>query len=508
MREKYGIIDIGSNTIRLVIYERNKSGRLREIENVKAAARLRNYLNEEQILTDKGIAVLLDTLRSFQDITRHHQLESVKCVATAAIRQAKNQEEIIQLVEKHTDFHIRVLSGYEEAYYGFLAVVNSTPMTQAVTIDIGGGSTEITYFKNRELIDTFSFPFGALSLKQTFVTGNVPTPEELQRLSSYLFEQFQSLPWLCRKQVPMIAMGGSARNIVQIHQFMKNYPIAGVHQYEMNRKDLLEVRHMLISLSFEEIQMLEGLSKDRADIIIPALEVFNVLYEVTDASSFVLCRKGLRDGIFYEELIKPLGTPIFPSVLHESFFQLAQDYDIHLDHVHHVKQLVIQLVEQIRLLHLYPLTDEDLRHLLRAAQVYYLGKYIDEESSSQHTFYILANRTIDGLMHKERVILALIASYKNKTIFKQYIAPFQHWFTKDEQKKIRLLGALLKIVYSLNGTKRKIVRTVKLSQHKGTIIMDIFCCGDFRAEEYQAEKNKNHLEKALKHSIELRFHRL
>jgi exopolyphosphatase / guanosine-5'-triphosphate,3'-diphosphate pyrophosphatase len=119
MREKYGIIDIGTNTIRLVIFERNKSGRLREIENVKAAARLRNYLNEEQILTDKGIEVLLDTLRSFQDITRHHQLESVKCVATAAIRQAKNQEEIIQLVEKHTDFHIRVLSGYEEAYYGF-----------------------------------------------------------------------------------------------------------------------------------------------------------------------------------------------------------------------------------------------------------------------------------------------------------------------------------------------------------------------------------------------------
>jgi exopolyphosphatase / guanosine-5'-triphosphate,3'-diphosphate pyrophosphatase len=508
MKEKYGIIDIGSNTIRLVIYERNKSGRLREIENVKAAARLRNYLNKEQILTDKGIAILLDTLRSFQDITRHHQLESVKCVATAAIRQAINQKEIIHLVKKHTDFRIRVLSGYEEAYYGFLAAVNSTPITEAVTIDIGGGSTELTYYKDRQLVDTYSFSFGALSLKHTFVSENVPTSEELHRLSFYLVEQFQSLSWLGDKRVPIIAMGGSARNVVQIHQLMKNYPLAGVHQYEMNRKDFLEVRNLLTSLTFEEIQMLEGLSKDRADTIIPALEVFNVLYEATDATSFVLCRKGLRDGIFYEELLHPFGTPIFPSVLHESFFQLSQDYDIHLDHVQHVKQLVIQLVEQIRLLQLYPLTDEDLRNLIRAAHVYYLGKYIDEESSSQHTFYILANRTIDGLMHKERVILALIASYKNKTVFKQYIAPFQHWFTKEEQKKIRFLGALLKFVYSLNGTKRKVVRTIKLTQNKGSIIMDIFCCGDFRAEKYQTEKNKKHFEKVLKQCIELRFHRL
>jgi exopolyphosphatase / guanosine-5'-triphosphate,3'-diphosphate pyrophosphatase len=123
MKEKYGIIDIGSNTMRLVIYERNKSGRLKEVENVKAVARLRNYLTEDNVLTEEGIRVLLETLLSFQDITRHHQIQHVKCVATATIPQAKNQEDI----EETMDFPIRVLSEYEEAYYGFLAVVNSPP---------------------------------------------------------------------------------------------------------------------------------------------------------------------------------------------------------------------------------------------------------------------------------------------------------------------------------------------------------------------------------------------
>lgn len=505
MKEKYGIIDIGSNTIRLVIYERQKSGRLREIENVKVVARLRNYLTDEHILTDEGVSLLLNTLRSFQEITRHHRLDRVKCVATATIRQAKNQKEIVDLVEANTDFRIRVLTGEEEAYYGFLAVVNSTMITEAVTVDIGGGSTEVTYYKDRQLLESHSFPFGALSLKQAFVSDNVPTTEELARLSVYLAEQLQSLPWLLGKKVPIVAMGGSARNVVQVHQLMKQYPLAGVHQYVMKRKHLLEVRKLLTSLPFEEIQKLEGLSKDRADLIIPALEVFRVLYEIVDATSFVLSRKGLRDGIFYEELIQPFGTRVFPNVLQESFFELAQDYDIRLDDVQHVNHLIAQLVKQIRSLQLYSLTDEDVRDMKRAAHVFYLGQYIDEEASSQHTFYILANRTIDGLMHKDRVKLALIASYKNKPLFKQYIAPFGDWFTKEEQKHIRVLGALVKFAYSLNDTKRKIVKQIKLSEQNGAMIMDIYCDGDFRAEEYQAEKNKKHVEKIFKRPIELRF---
>ncbi|GGJ74714.1 exopolyphosphatase/guanosine-5'-triphosphate,3'-diphosphate pyrophosphatase [Anoxybacillus voinovskiensis] len=505
MKEKYGIIDIGSNTIRLVIYERQKSGRLREMENVKAVARLRNYLTDEHILTEEGIFLLLDTLRSFQEITRHHQLERVICVATATIRQAKNKQEIIELVEKNTDFRMRVLTGEEEAYYGFLAVVNSTAITEAITVDIGGGSTEVTYYKDRELLESYSFPFGALSLRQAFVAGNVPTEEELKRLSVYLTEQFQSLPWLVEKKVPLVAMGGSARNIVQIHQLMKQYPLAGVHQYEMKRKHLLDVRKLLTSLSFEELQKLEGLSKDRADLIIPALEVFCALYDAVDASSFVLSRKGLRDGIFYEELIQPFGTRLFPNVLQESFYELAQDYDIRLDDVQHVNQLLAQLVAQIRQLELYPITEEDVRDMKQAAHVFYLGQYIDEEASSQHTFYLLANRTIDGLMHKDRVKLALIASYKNKPLFKQYIAPFSDWFSKDEQRRMRFIGALVKFAHSLNDTKRKIVQHIALTKQPEAIVMDITCTGDFRAEEYQAEKNKKQLEKLWKQPIELRF---
>lgn len=236
LKQQYAIIDIGSNTMRLVIYEKQNGGFYKEIENTKVVARLRNYL-VDGVLIEEGIEVLLQTLFQFQESTRFHQLHHVLCVATATIRQAENQESIKKLVEGQTDFTLRVLSEYEEARYGYLAVMNSTSFSEGITVDIGGGSTEVTYFRNREILEYHSFPFGALSLKQ-FIKEDIPTEEELEKIRTYLEYQFRTLPWLIDKKLPLIAIGGSARNLVKIHQNLICYPIAGVHLYKMKEEDI------------------------------------------------------------------------------------------------------------------------------------------------------------------------------------------------------------------------------------------------------------------------------
>lgn len=104
MTYKHGLIDIGSNTIRLVIYEYKKGRGFKQIENVKVAARIRNYLDKEGVLTAKGIHTLLDTLKTFGVITKHYQLLRVTCVATATIRQATNAKEVLALVKKKRAF--------------------------------------------------------------------------------------------------------------------------------------------------------------------------------------------------------------------------------------------------------------------------------------------------------------------------------------------------------------------------------------------------------------------
>ena len=506
-QEKYAIIDIGSNTIRLVIYTRDKSGRFTESENVKAVARLRNYLNADNILESEGIDILVKTLKSFQEVTRHHQLKDIKCVATAAVRQAENQDEIMAAVQKETDFTIRILSEFEEANYGYLAVVNSTPFNSGITVDIGGGSTEITYFNNRQLIYFYSFPFGALSLKQQFIQGDTPTKGELRELRSFLKEQFSQLEWLADKRLPLIGIGGSARNMAQIHQEHIEYPLSGVHQYMMSKDDVEEINDLMKSMEFSELQRLEGLSKDRADIIIPAVEVFRYLMELIDTEKFALSRKGLRDGVFYEETTKAFDLAVFPNVVEESFHELAIDYDINLTHAFNVSNSALLISKELEEVGLLSLEEQDYKRLKLSSALYNLGSYIDSESSHQHTFYLLSNRTIDGLLHKERVIVALMASFKNKEIFKRNIALYEEWFEKDELAKYSLLGAIIKLAYSLNATKRDIVETIELEEEGDTLIFSVQCREDWKPEHYQVEKQKKHLEKQLKKTIDFKFYK-
>lgn len=501
----FAIIDIGSNTMRLVIYLQEKAGRLREVENVKAVARLRNHLDKQDNLTQEGLNILIDTLRSFNDVVKTYDLKDLVCVATATIRQAKNQMIIEQTVREQTGFLIRILSELEEAYYGYLAVVNSTSISEGVTVDIGGGSTEVTYFKDRQLVESFSFPFGALTLKE-FYKSDIPTREEIGRLRNYLYIQFGTLPWLKHKAIPLIGIGGSARNLVQIDQNMKNYPLAGLHQYKMMLQDINHISNYLTGLTPEKLQKVEGLSNDRADIILPAIEVFRCLYETMHADCFVLSRKGLRDGVFYQQLSQNFDSNIFPNVLEDSIQELINDYDLNPKQIIHVQSLTRKIFHFFKEQKVIDLTDEDWLLLKRASYVFNLGKYIDSESSSQHTFYLLANRTIDGLLHVDRLKLALVASFKNKTVFKQYAHPYKNWFSKEDKKKIRMLGALLKFVYCLDATKRQVVQDCEWKQLDNDVMeLVIYCNQDWMPEKYQTEKQKKHLEKSLKQTIKLTF---
>ncbi len=175
---KTAIIDIGSNTIRLVLYLYDKEEGLRELGNIKTVARLRTYLQPSGEMSEEGIQVLTETLLTFKAMLDDFEVTDVKAAATAAIRQATNRAEIIDRMKAITGIQIDLLSEEEEAYFGFVAVAHSMGTKSAVTIDIGGGSTEITLFENKELQKSYSFPFGTVSLKQRFVKGDIINSSE------------------------------------------------------------------------------------------------------------------------------------------------------------------------------------------------------------------------------------------------------------------------------------------------------------------------------------------
>lgn len=503
---KTAIIDIGSNTIRLVMYKYDKNEGLHEFGNIKTVARLRTHLLPNGEMAEEGIRLLSETLASFKQILNDYDVTDIQAAATAAIRQATNNEEIVERMKAETGIEIDILSEEEEAYFGFLAVVNSMDTNSAVTIDIGGGSTEITLFINKKLQKTYSFPFGTVSLKQRFVNGSIINKDERKALQAYVKERFDKLAWIRQINLPIIAIGGSARNVAQVHQQQIEYPISGVHQYRMHKDDLDDLKRELGIMSFEQLKQLDGLSSDRADTIVIALEVFTSLMDVVDTKSFQLSKKGLREGLIINHVLQgdAKGFDKY-NVFEENARRFAFEYGRSEEEVNTLTILSEQLYRECCRLALFTFDEEHLQLIQKAAKVFAIGEYIELDSASQHTFYLLANQSIAGMNHTNRVKLALLASYKNKEYFRRFSMPFLSWFTREELKELRDFGALLKFVYALNVSKRNVVKQLSLQMNDDAVHMYIFVRDSAVAEIYEAERTKKHLERMLKRVVQIHF---
>ena len=168
MEERIGLIDIGSNTIRLVIFGYNKKTGLNEILNIKTPARLSQYLTKSNEMNDEGIHVLKETLSSFRKVADKFNVDALYPIATAAIRQSKNREAIIKEIKQDIHIEIQIVPEEDEAFYGYYAITHTTDIENGISVDIGGGSTEVTLFKDKQLKESHSFPFGVVSLKRQF----------------------------------------------------------------------------------------------------------------------------------------------------------------------------------------------------------------------------------------------------------------------------------------------------------------------------------------------------
>ncbi|MCO7176351.1 Ppx/GppA family phosphatase [Sporolactobacillus kofuensis] len=507
--QKHAMIDIGSNSIRLVIIGVDKDYFSKELLNFKAVARLSNYIDEHDLLSKEGVSVLLTVLRRFKSIIEREQhVCFVDAFATAAMRKAKNREQVLKRVYEETGVKVRLLPGLKEAYYGFFAVINSTYVENGLTIDIGGGSTEVTLFKNRQLVHSHSFSFGAVTLYQTFYKDGDPNAGE--RLEAYIRNAFFAYDWLRGNALPVIGIGGTARNLARIDQLQEHYPMVGLHQYTMPSERLNELTKKLASTKLEERERMDGLSKDRSDIILPASAVINLLVKMNQGNCFMLSGEGLREGVFYEWILKQRHEERIPYVLNESMRQLRRNFNLDSRHTAYVKTLAFQILDGILNLLSGKYSEDRIAWLLsHSADLAYLGEFVNNESSSAQTFYLLTNININGISHDNRLAVAFIASFKNKSKMIDFAKPFQQMVTKDDLKLYEILGAVLRLAHDFDRTKLHVVDrlSVKMTKKK-SLQINAYYHDDAYFEEQAAQRHKKHLERALKTTISVQFKRV
>ncbi|MCU5746945.1 exopolyphosphatase [Staphylococcus sp. SQ8-PEA] len=505
--KRLGLIDIGSNTIRFVIFEADSQLGLNDILNIKIPARLSQYLNDHNQLEQQGIDILEETLENFQDIANRFNIDDLHPIATAALRQAKNNKDIIKQIQKNLDLTIKIISEDDEAYYGYYAIIHTTEIRDGIAIDIGGGSTEVTLFKDKRRVHSHSFPFGAVTLQRQYFDHQDPSDKEsIKALQHFLKKQFHQLSWLSDVQVPLVGIGGSARNIARIHQAKHAYPISGVHNYTMDHRALEEVYHLLTHSKRKELKDLDGLSRDRVDLITPAATVFTSLFSHMKATQFTFSRKGLREG-YIMHLINNTYAEDFDAnhVSSRALHNLAQEYEIEPQSAEHRVELCKQLLDQLCALQFLEISSKDRWLFLKGAYLYYLGRFIDSDSSSPHTYYLIANTNIDGLTHEERLRLALLASFKNKTLLKFY-SKQTNWLDNETVQLLLKLGGIIKFSNALNISHTDRIQNVELTRTKhDDYQLNVYCDDKPVVEYYYSEQQKKHIEKILKSNLIINF---
>ncbi len=445
--KRIGILDIGSNSMRLSIIAQMDNGGYYVIDEQKATPRLANYVNDH-ILAPEGIQKLIDHLREFRGICQAFDVNEVIAVGTAALRKAKNRDQIIDLVASTTGFMIDVITGSDEALFGVSAVKHTMDLQDAYLIDIGGASTEITLIKNGTIIASHSFGVGAVTA-HAVLQANPQAIDQLFLAKDFLFDS---------PQIELIGIGGTIRNIARIHQAHTHYPLSITHNYTMDHGQVREIVHWLSLLPIQRLRKTEGLSKDRVDLIVPGGQILLSAMTATKTSQLRISGRGLRDGAFYTRVLgEPDGPRFGTTVLESSVINTLRRFSTSENHATHVTKLASLLYQAAIYSQILPIGYE--RVLYASAMLHRIGIQVSYYSYDLHTFYLIFSSSINGLSHKEIVMTAAISSYKSRRRMMQLCQPYQSLFQDGDFLIASQLGTLVRLAESLDRRHEKRIHT-------------------------------------------------
>ena len=451
---RIGIIDIGSNSIRLVIYDTTPEGGYKIIKECKSSARLSEKITKEGRLEQEDMKSVVPVLLQFKEVCQAFGVEKVRAGATAAIRNAANSEEIITYLSEASSIPIEIISGHQEAYFGFLGVINAFDVKDGFVIDIGGGSTEITLFRGRRYEQSISFPFGAVNTNVMFGLGGNWNGDQVRKLQAYVTGRLVEHDWLnTGTGLPLYGLGGTLRSLGKLDQKQREYSLPNSHGYTLSGETIDRFMSILPEMTYEKRKDLEGLSKSRGDIIVSGLIIFQTVYQYIGASSAIISGEGLREGMLHD-LLEP-EVPVRESALEYSLGTILS-FDIHASkrHLDHICKLAHSLFSSVKS---GDHTDEQEMLIYVAIMLHRTGSNINYYQSKRHTRYWLMNSPIRGLTHRQLILCAMIASYSTKSRKQKLSTPHKDILLASDEEWIHKLGALVQLSIALDGSETGIV---------------------------------------------------
>ncbi|WP_281164688.1 Ppx/GppA family phosphatase [Liquorilactobacillus sicerae] len=302
----FAVIDLGSNSIRLKISQINPDGSFTVTHQLKEMVRLSENMGEEKILQPEPIARTLKALENFKQVYEQIPDLHLEAIATAAVRQAKNQADFLKSVKKKIGVKFEVISGDQEAYLDFLGVSKTLKIgNKCLIMDTGGASTELIYVKNQKIQNLISLPFGSVTVSQEFALSEQISPGNLFRAMTDVEQKLTDIDWILdAHKSNLVALGGSNRTLAKIarRKESENDELPSLHGFQLSGNQAVDIFANLVNLDRRQREDIPGLAKIRADVIVGGLIPISLLLRVLHIPTILFSNCGLRDGTLFNYL--------------------------------------------------------------------------------------------------------------------------------------------------------------------------------------------------------------
>jgi exopolyphosphatase / guanosine-5'-triphosphate,3'-diphosphate pyrophosphatase len=402
--ERVAVVDVGSNSGRVVVLRIDESGHFEVLANGRAPLRLERDLRRGDRLSAETIERTTAAIRDFQAIARSAEAGTVVAVATSAVRESANGDELVARVESESGVHVRVIDGDDEARYTFLGAVHGLPVVDGLVADLGGGSLELTRFDDRTAVRSWTLPLGSLRLSDRFLVSDPPTKKELAALAEHVRATLKDagVSGLASGE-RLVGTGGTIRNLAKIDQTSTSYPIPRLHAYVLQQERVRDIGDALASRTSSRRRLVPGLSRERADSIVGGtLAVLSVMEHVR-ASALAVSSHGLREGLALDTL--SIGNTPVEQVRDASVRALTSRFSTwdprRADRRARIAEHLLRS--------LVPDADaKEHERLAQAATLLDIGRSVDYYRRFPHTADIITEADLDGFTHRKLALLSAV----------------------------------------------------------------------------------------------------
>ena len=495
--ERLAVADLGSNSFRLVVYAYEPGRSWAHVDEIREPVRISEGMNGQ--LRPEPMRRALRTVEVFDAFCRATGVESVDAVATSAIREASNREELLEQIAARTSIPVRVLSTQEEARYGYLAVANSTTLVDGFGLDIGGGSVQAMRIEDRQLVADASWALGSVRISERFLPGDEAGPKALKALRKHVAAEAARADWI-GEGGRLVGIGGTIRNLAAAAERHAGVDHPDAQGYLLTRPALDELTDELASMPVSKRGRVPGIKPDRGDVILGGAAVLGAFMDAGGFDELEVTESGLREGVFYEHYLAGSDPPLLPNVRRASVENLANRYQYDLRHPGHVAKLSLELFDGLVRAGLYEPDDSDRELLWAACMLHDIGVVVDYDDHHKHSRYLILNAGLPGFTPREAELVALIARYHRKGT--PSVDEMGKLARKDDDLRLSVLSGTVRLAEQLERSRDGSVRSVHVRSDNGRVTVEPEATGEASAVAlWSARRNADLLESAIEREL-------